>query len=105
MTHDTEDASLARLEEQVARLSRRIEIDIVAELASPAEETLSGDVGQRPSSQKRRKRSVVEELAQQVQLLTDSLAEQEEAMEDLKQRSESFARRLLPSRSHCPMLT
>jgi hypothetical protein len=79
-THDTEAASLARLEAQVARLSRRVEVD-VAELESPAN-IPSGDVRQRQGSQRRR-----EELAQQVRQLTDSLAEKEEAMQEQKNSS------------------
>jgi K+-sensing histidine kinase KdpD len=85
--NDAEAASVAQLEEQVARLSRRVEIGI-AHLSSPA--TLkSGDVGQsgRRSNRPRRKSSVVEELVRQVQQLTDSLAETDAAMEEQKQSS------------------
>jgi hypothetical protein len=76
---------LAQLEEQVERVSRRVETGI-AELKARPPKTLPGNDEQRRSiqrsSQLRRKSSVVEELARQVQQLTDSLAETDAAMEE-----------------------
>jgi hypothetical protein len=88
--HDTEATNLALLEKQVARLSLRVDESRIAKLDSPVN-IPPGDVVQRQSSQRssrpRRKSSVVEELARQVQQLTDSLAEKDEAMEELNKSS------------------
>jgi hypothetical protein len=87
--HDTANANLAQLEEQVASLSRRVETGIAELKARP--NTLSSNEGQRRSSQRssrpRRKSSVVEELARQVQQLTDDLAEKDAAIDERTQRS------------------
>jgi hypothetical protein len=73
LTQDTDDASLAQLENRVTRVALRVELGI-AELKTGAN-LPSGDVGQRRTSrqinQRRRKSSVVEELARQLQQLTD----------------------------------
>jgi hypothetical protein len=86
-THDA--ATLVQLEEQVARLSRRIETGFAHVQYPP--NTQTGDEGQRRSSrrsrQPRRNSGMVEDLTRQVQQLTDSLAETDAAMEEQKQRS------------------
>jgi hypothetical protein len=88
-THDA--ATLVQLEEQVARLSRRVEIDI-ARVKSPRK-TLTGDEGQQQSSRQssqRRNSGMVEELTRQVRQLTNSLAETDAAMEEQKRTSLQF---------------
>jgi hypothetical protein len=78
---------MAQLEGHATRLSRRVE---TAEL-EPEPPANIGEGQQRSrGSQQRRKSSVVEELARQLQQLTDNLAENDAAIEDHRRRSRGF---------------